>query len=421
MHAQRCNLLARTALAVIVLALAVPAGAAGATGVPEPSPAPVGGVVEQGAVMPPQEAVAAPSEPVVAPSEPVVAPSQPIAAPSEPVPVPSEPVAAPSEPAAAPNEPLPAPSNPVALPRDPRAAPRAPVAAPRERMAAPSESVADPTQPVADPSNDAVPALAPGATPAAPADVAPKAPIPPRHDRSGRRGLRTHVRVLLRHVNEGIRNVNRQLAAGRVPSESSLRDLRKNVEELVPAVDALERHRAAGPSVPGGRARLERGLRRAVAGAVVLVVALVRSGADTAESERLLGLLRRLAGISPSAGSPDRPGAAYAAPGAAAQPVAYTQPATYSHSSRTSSPSDARTSVTIADPELAADLPPDPLNPARIARLATSAPGGSSSGWLAAAALLLTVAASGSFASIAMSRWGGSPAPRRTRGLTRRS
>ncbi len=281
MHAQPCNLWARTALAIIVFALGVPAGAARATGLPEPPTAPLGGAVEQGAAIPRQEAVAAPSEPVAAPSD--------------------------------------------------------------------------------------------------------------------------------------IRNMNRELAAGRVPSQSSLHNLRKNVEELVPAVDALERHKVSGTGVPGGRARFERGLRRAVAGAVVLVAALVRSGADMTESERLLGLLRRLAGIARGARATERPGAAYAAPGAAAQQVAYTHAATDSHHSQTSSPSDVRPSVTIAPRQLAADLPPDLLSPARIARLATAAPRRSSSGWLAAAALLLTVAASGSFASIAMSRWGGARPTRRTR------
>jgi hypothetical protein len=232
---------------------------------------------------------------------------------------------------------------------------------------------------------------------------------------------------MLRHVDEGIRNVNRQLAAGQMPSESSLHDLRQNVEELVPAVDALERHRVSGTGVPGGRARFERGLRRTVAAAVVLVAALVRSGADTAESERLLGILRRFAGISRGVRATERPGAAYAAPGAAARLAAYTHGVTYSHGSGSSfrpgrgAPSVARPSVNIAARQLAADIPPDPLSPARIARLATSASSGSSSGWLAAAALLLTVAASGSFASIAMSRWGGSPSARRTRGLTRHS
>jgi hypothetical protein len=386
MHAQRCNLTARTVLAIIVFALAVPAGAARATGLPEPPPAPLGGAVEQGAAIPRQEAVAVPSEPVAAPSEPAAAPSEPAARPSQPVGAPSEPVSGPSEP-----------------------------------VSGPSEPVAVPSQPVADPSTDAVPALAPGATPAPRAEVAPNPPNPPREYPDGRLGPRTHVRMLLRHVNEGIRNVNRELAAGRAPSQRSLHNLGQNVEELVPAVDALERHKVSGTGVPGGRARFERGLRRAVAGAVVLVAALVRSGADTTESERLLGLLRRLAGTARGARATERPGAAYAAPGAAAQQVAYTHAATASHHSQTSSPSDARPSVTIAPRQLAADLPPDPLSPARIARLATAAPRKSSSGWLAAAALLLTVAASGSFASIAMSRWGGARSTRRTRGLTRRS
>jgi hypothetical protein len=185
-----------------------------------------------------------------------------------------------------------------------------------------------------------------------------------------------HTGVLVRNVNEGIRSVSRKLASGRVLWEGSLRDLRQDVEELVPAVDALERHRVVGPGVPGGQARFERAVRRAVAGAAVLVAAFVRSGGGTAESERLLGLLRRFAGISPGADGPDRPGAAYAAPGAAAHLAAYTQAATQS-----------------------------------------------SSGWLAAAALLLTVVASGSFASIVMRRWdlGASPRRRGTRGSTPRA
>jgi hypothetical protein len=210
--------------------------------------------------------------------------------------------------------------------------------------------------------------------------------------------------VLLRHVNEGIRNLNRDLAGGHSPSEGSLRDLRHNVEELVPAVDALERHSATGQSVPGGRARFERGLRRALAGAVVLVAALVRSDADTAESERLLGLLRRFAGISPGARGPDRPGAANAAPGAAAHPAAYTQAAARSRGSRSRSTSKARRSLTVA-PLPGAELSSDPLSPARIARSTPAPPGGWSAAWLAAVALLLAVAASGSFTSMIMSRW----------------
>jgi hypothetical protein len=118
--------------------------------------------------------------------------------------------------------------------------------------------------------------------------------------------------------------------------------LRQNVEELVPAVDALERHRVSDTGVPGGRVRFERGLRRAVAGAVVLVAALVRSGADTAESERLLGPLRRFAGTARGARATERPGAAYAAPGAAAQQVAYTHAGTLGAPSSGGAPSTRR-------------------------------------------------------------------------------
>jgi hypothetical protein len=396
MDARRCNLRARTTLAVIALALAAPTGIARAEDASELPPAPVDGVVEQPAGEVPEVStdVPAATEPVAEPAQPVAEPSQPVADPSQPVADPSQPVADPSEPAGTKQR-----ATDTSPPSDPLKREHQPAAPPRP---------ADSQPPPADPPG-AVPALAPGSASGPPAAVALR-PLRPRHARSGGRGPRKHVGVLLRHVNQGIRNLQRELAAGRVPPERSLRDLRKNVEELVPAVDALERHRVPGPGVPGGQARFERGLRRAVAGAVVLVAALVRSGADTAESERLLGVLRRFAGISAGERSPERQGAAHAAPSAAAHLAAYTQAAARSHGSRGSSQSKAPPSVAIAGRLLRADLPPDPLSPASIARLAPSAPGGSSNIWLAAVALLLAVAASGSFTSMIMSRWDVRPA-----------
>jgi hypothetical protein len=410
MDARRCNLRARTTLAVIVLALAGPTGTARAEGASEPPAAPVVGVAEQaaGEVQEPSAAVPAQTDPAAAEQGAVTLPQDPVAEPNDPVAEPNDPVAEPIQPAES-SEPGAGPGDPAGAEQPAPDKPR-PADDPLQRDADPAAPRPPATsQPPADPP-DAVRTLAPGGALGAPAGSAPTPLTRPRHDRSGGRGPRTHVGVLLRRVNEGIGNLNRELAAGRVPSDGSLRDLRHNVEELAPTVDALERQRAAVPGVPGGRARFERGLRRAIAGAVVLVGALVRSGADTAESERLLGLLRRFAGITPGARGTDRPGAAHAAPGAAAHLVAYTQGRARSYGSPSRSPSKARRAVAIPGRLLAAELPPDPLSPERIARLTPSAPGGSSSGWLAAAALLLAVAASASFASMTMIRWDLRPA-----------
>ena len=98
--------------------------------------------------------------------------------------------------------------------------------------------------------------------------------------------------MLLRRVKERMRRLTSELNAGKTPVDSSLRELRQDIEELAPALGALQRHVAARVSHQLDTVTVERRLRWVLRRTAVLIAALARSGVDTAELLRLLSCLR---------------------------------------------------------------------------------------------------------------------------------
>ena len=142
----------------------------------------------------------------------------------------------------------------------------------------------------------------------------------PRSAATTDRGLHllAKVDVLLRRVKERMRRVTSELDAGKTPADSSLRELRQDVEELAPALGAIQRRAAAHVSHELDTVAVERRLRWVLRRTAVLITALARSGVDTAESSRLLIVLERFATASATGPAPRRAGSSHPGRGAAA-------------------------------------------------------------------------------------------------------
>jgi hypothetical protein len=206
-----------------------------------------------------------------------------------------------------------------------------------------------------------------------------------------------------------MKRVESELRAGRAPARRSLRALRRNVQELAPAVLALERRLASHPSHALGTGGVERRLRRAFAGAAALVAALARSGVDTPESSRLVRALERFAGRAARGGAP-------VTASATGEGRAYTHPAAASTQSWSEIASEDRYHAAVVSrprPDRLAAPQPASL----MQRVAPAASAHFSTLGLAGLAMLLALAVSASLSSFLLSGWG---LPTRWTGIFRR-
>jgi hypothetical protein len=394
-------------MVLLACAFALPAGLARADTPPELPPEPSALIIEQQ-----QEAAPEPSAPAAIPPEPVVEPqdpppaviadgggAQPGAEAPEPEPQPA------AEPAPQPGaEPTPQPA---------RQQERAPQA---EMGQAPAPGPAT-TPPAPEDVPNPIQAPAPPEAPDPQARVAPSQAPQTRDKAITDRGPRLvdEVDVRLRRVEHSIERVKSQLDAGKAPPGSSLRALRKNVEELAPAVVALERHMASHSSPELDTGGVGRRLRRALAGAAALVSALARSGVDTPESGRLVSVLERFAGAAATVWIPGRTGAGHATPAVLPQP-AYTHPAAASGQSWSGlAGQDPSPAATASWPRRERPVAGGSRTLTQLGGRA--APTNFSLG-LAALALLLALAVSASLSSFLLSGWGfettaTAPVPRR--------
>jgi hypothetical protein len=393
MDATHGSLRSRTVMVLVACAVALPVGQARAATLSDTPPEPVAEVLEQQQAAPDPSALPAPaSEPVVEPQDPAPVvvdggaeldadDAEATELPAEPDPVPApEPV----------NTTLPPTDVPAQVPEPPH-------------LEAPK----------------------PGTR------LGPSPGPPPRNAATADPGLRllAKVDVLLRRVEERMRRVKSELDAGKTPADSSLRELRQDVQELAPAVVVLQRRAAARARHGLDTVGVER-LRRVLRRAAVLIAALARSGVDTDESSRLLIVLERFATASATGPAPRHAGSSHPGAAAADAQLAYT------HTSATSPQSwsgilseDRYPAATVTWPRRHA---PPALNGDSLTQLAGSAASshfGSavsshfSAVGLAALALLLGLGVSASLSALLLSSWApttsttaSAPPPRRTRG-----
>jgi hypothetical protein len=254
--------------------------------------------------------------------------------------------------------------------------------------------------------------------------VGPSPGPPPRSAATADPGPRllAKVDVLLRRVEERMRRLTSELDAGKTPADSSLRELRQDVEELAPAVVALQRRAAARASHELDTVGVERRLRRVLRRTAVLVAALARSGVDTAESSRLLIVLERFATASATGPAPRHAGSSHPGAAAADAQLAYTRTsATFPQSWSGILSQDPYPAATVSWPRRDASPALDGDSLTQLAGSAASTHFSALS--LAALALLLGLAVSGSLSALVLSSWeprtsttASAPSPRRPRG-----
>lgn len=401
MDARRGSLRARTVMVLLACACALPAGQARADTLAEPPPGPVAGVPEQ-----PQQAAPDPSALPAPASEPLVEPQD-----SAPVVI----------------------DGGAELDADDAEAPELPAEPARERESAPP----------AEPDPDPVPAPEPVNTTLPPTDVpaevsepppldapepgtrvGPSPGPPPRNAATTDTGMRllAKVHVLLRRVEERMRRLTSELDAGKTPADSSLRELRQDVEELAPAVGALQRRAAASVRQELDTVGVEQRLRRVLRQTAVLIAALARSGVGTAESSRLLIVLERFATASATGPAPRHAASSHPGAAAADAQLAYTRTSATSPQSWSGILSqEPFPAATVSWPRREA---PPALDGDRVTQLVGSAASTHFSAVrLAALALLLGLAVSASLSALLLSSWDlrtsttpSAPSPRRTRG-----
>jgi hypothetical protein len=222
--------------------------------------------------------------------------------------------------------------------------------------------------------------------------------------------LLSRVDIRLQRVEESMRRVKRELDAGRTPADRSLRELRRNVAALAPALGALERNVAARTSSELDIEGVQRRLRRVLARAAVLAAALARAKIDTPESARLVRVLDRFTGVASTEPVPSGPSPSHVGRGAVdASANSHARPA-YTHAG--APPAQLGSEVAGKDPYQAVTF-------SRLVRHQSAAPstrsvmtvGGSGAASdvsalsLAAVALLVAVALSGSLSSVVISDW----------------
>ena len=261
------------------------------------------------------------------------------------------------------------------------------------------------------PQPDPVPAPEPVNTTLPPTDVPAQVSEPPalespRSAATTDRGLHllAKVDVLLRRVKERMRRVTSELDAGKTPADSSLRELRQDVEELAPALGALQRRAAARVSHELDTVALERRLRWVLRRTAVLITALARSGVDTAESSRLLIVLERFATASATGPAPRRAGSSHPGAAAADPQLAYTRTSATSPQSWSGILShESYPAATVSWP--GRDAPPT-LDGDRVTHLIGSAASTHVSVVsLAALALMIGLAVSASLSALLLSSW----------------
>jgi hypothetical protein len=369
MDATHGSLRSRTIMVLVACAFALPVGQARADTLAEPAPAPVAGVPEQ-----PQQAAPDPSALPAPASEPVVDPHEPAPVgidggagleaydaeapevPAEPDPVPApEPV----------NTTLPSTDVPAQVSEPP------PLEAPN-----------------------------PGTR------VGPSPGPPLRNAATTDPGLRPVAKVdaLLRRVEERMRRLTSELDAGKTPADSSLRKLRQDVEELAPAVGALQRRAAAPVSYELDTVAVERRLRRVLRRTAVLIAALARSGVDTTESSRLLIVLERFATASATGPASRRAGSSHSRAAAPDPQLAYTRTSATSPRSWSGILShESYPAATVSWP--GRDAPPALDGDSATQLVASAASTHLSVVTLAALALLIGLAVSASLSALLLSSW----------------
>jgi hypothetical protein len=399
MDATHGSLRSRTVMVLVACAFALPVGQARAATLSDPPPEPVAEVLEQQ-----QQAAPDPSALPAPASEPVVEPQ-------DPAPVVIDGGSELDADHAEATELLAQPA------RERESAPPAepdPVPAPE-----PVNTTAPPTDvPAQVPEPPALGAPEPGTR------LGPSPGPPPRNAVTADPGLRllAKVDVLLRRVEERMRRVKAELDAGKTPADSSLRELRQDVEELAPAVVALQRRAAARARHELDTVGVERRLRRVLGRAAVLIAALARSGVYTAESSRLLIVLERLATASATGPAPRHAGSSHPGPAAADAQLAYTRTSATSPQSWSGILSeDPDAGATVTGPRR--DVPPALDGDSLTQLVGSAASSHFSAASLAALALLLGLAVSASLSALLMSSWdpttsttASAPPPRSTRG-----
>ena len=381
MDATHGSLRSRTVMVLVACAFALPVGQARADTLAEPPPGPVAGVPEQ-----PQQAAPEPSA-LPAPA------SEPLVQPQDPAPVVIDGGAeVDADDAEAPEltaEPAPERESAPQAEPDPVAAPE-----PVNTTLPPTDVPAQVSEP---------PALE---SPKPGTRVGPSPGPPPRNAATTDRGLRllAKVDVLLRRVKERMRRLTSELDAGKTPADSSLRELRQDVEELAPALGALQRRAAARVSHELDTVAVERRLRWVLRRTAVLIAALARSGVDTAESSRLLIVLERFATASATGPAPRRAGSSHPGAAAADAELAYTRTSATSPQSWSGILShESYPAATVSWP--ARDAPPT-LDGDRVTQLIGSAASTHVSVVsLAALALMIGLAVSASLSALLLSSW----------------
>jgi hypothetical protein len=285
-----------------------------------------------------------------------------------------------------------------------------------------------PPPPIGLPSSIAVPA--PAGVPDPPARVRTKPAPPPRGEGKAdpKSRLLSRVDTRLRRVEQSMRRVNGELDAGRTPGDRSLRELRRNVDALTPALGALERHAAPDTSVEVGIEGVKRRLRRVLAGAAALVAGLARSGVDTPESARLLTALDRLTAVASTEPVPSGPSPTGVERGTVDTSTNSGPERAYTHAGAPPAQSwseiasqDSYPGATSGRPAREQSEAPSPQSLMRAGDSPATSDFSTLS--LAAVALLVAVALSGSLASLAMTDWGrtaSAPAPESDRREPRR-
>ena len=406
MDATHGSLRSRTVMVLVACAVALPVGQARAATLSDPPPEPVAEVPEQQQAAPDPSALPAPA-------------SEPVVEPQDPAPVVIDGGAELDADDAEPTELLAQPG------RERESAPPAepdPVPAPE-----PVNTTLPPTDVPAQ-----VPEPPPLEAPKPGTQVGPSPGPPPRNAATTDRGLRllAKVDVLLRRVEERMRRVKSELDAGKTPADSSLRELRQDVQELAPAVVALQRRAAARARHELDTVGVEGLLRRVLRRAAVLIAALARSGVDTDESSRLLIVLQRFATASATGPTPRHAGSSHPGAAAADAQLAYTRTSATSPQSWSGILSeDPYPAATVTWPRR--DAPPalDGDSLTQLAGSAASSHFGSavsshfSAVGLAALALLLGLGVSASLSALLLSSWdpttsttASAPPPPRTRG-----
>lgn len=399
MDATHGSLRSRTLLVLVACAFALPVGQARAATLADPPPEPVAEVPEQQQqAAPDPSALPAPApEPVVEPQNPapvVIDDGAELDADD------AEATELLAQPAREPESALPAEPDPVPAPE-------------------PVNATLPPTDVPAQ-----VPEPPPLEAPKPGPRLGPSPGPPPRDAATTDPGLRLLAKVdlLLRRVEERMRRVKSELDAGRTPADSSLRELRQDVEELTPAVVALQRRAAARARHELDTVGVERRLRRVLRRVAVLIAALARSGVDTAESSRLLIVLERFATASATGPAPRHAGSSHPGAAPADAQLAYTRTSATSPQSWSGILNeDPYPAATVTWPRRDA---PSALDGDRLTQLVGSAASSHFSAVsLAALALLIGLGVSASLSALLLRSWdprtsttASAPPPRRTRG-----